>query len=91
MELAEFGLGKTYEAKRRDFEPPDGSPTILGEWIRFTVLEPASADNHKAIGGAIATPAHVKGWSEFLRVRNHNKDIVHLLHPATIVSAVELF
>ena len=73
-----------------DFSPPDGSATVAGEAIRFTVLEPATAENHKAVGGEDATPAQVAGWVELLRVENHATGRVHLLHPSTVESAVEL-
>lgn len=90
MELSNFAVGKKYEAKKLDFTPPDGSATVPGEAIRFTVMEPANAENHKAVGGEDATPAHVAGWAEFLRIENHASGRVHLLHPNTIESAVEL-
>lgn len=90
MELSNFIVGKEYEAKKLDFEPPDGSPTVQGQTIRFTVLEQADATNHKAVAGEDATAAHVAGWARFLRVRNHGADLVHLLHPANIESACEL-
>ena len=90
MNLSNFTVGKEYEAKKRDFEPPDGSPAVQGTSIRFTVLEPADAANHKGIGGECATPAEVAGWAGFLRVRNQGIGRVHLLHPTSIESAREL-
>jgi hypothetical protein len=89
MELSNFTVGKKYDAKKVDFAPPDGSPTVPGEAICFTVLEPANAENHKAVGGEDASPAHVAGWAEFLRVQNDDTGRVHLLHPNTVESAVE--
>lgn len=90
MKLSNFAVSKKYEAKKTDFAPPDGSATIPGEAIRFTVLEPANAKNHKVVGGEDATPEQVSGWAEFLRVENHATGRVHLLHPNTVESAVEL-
>lgn len=90
MELSNFAVGKKYEAKKLDFTPPDGSATVPGDVLRFTVLEPANAKNHKAVRGEEATPAHVAGWAEFLRVENHATNRVLLLHPSSVESAVEL-
>lgn len=90
MELMNFATGKAYEARKREFEQPDGSPTVVGKAIRFTVLEPANTANRKALSGEDATPAEVAGWARFLRVRNHGTGGIHLLHPETIESAYEL-
>lgn len=90
MKLSSFAIGKKYEAKKRDFAPPDGSPTVPGETIRFTVLEPATASNRKTVGGDEPTATELASWAEFLRVQNHGSGRTHLLHPDTIASAVEL-
>lgn len=90
MELSNFAVGKQYKAKKTNFAPPDGSATVPWEAIRFTVLEPANAENYKAVGGETPAPAQVAGWAGFLRVQNHDKNIVHLLHPSTLAQAVEL-
>lgn len=90
MELSNFAVGKKYEAKKQDFTPPDGSPTVPGETIRFTVLEPANALNRKTIGDDAPTATELASWAEFLRVENHGSGRTHLLHPTTIASAVAL-
>jgi hypothetical protein len=90
MELSSFAVGKKYEAKRQDFMPPDGSPTVPGETIRFTVLQPANAFNRKTIGDDQPTATELASWAEFLRVENHGSERINLLHPDTIASAIEL-
>jgi hypothetical protein len=90
MELSDFKVGKKYEAQKRDFEPPDGSPIVPGETIRFTVLEPANAFNRKPLDGDEPSAMELASWMEFLRVENHGSGRTHLLHPTTVESAVEL-
>lgn len=90
MELSNFAVGKKYEAKKLDFTPPDGFATVPGGAIRFTVLEPVNEVNHKCISGETPAPTQVSGWAAFLRVQNHDKERVHLLHPSTLETAVEL-
>ena len=91
MKLSDFEVGKQYLAKKTDFTPPDGSPVVLGEMVQFTVLEQADESNRKVVvDGVIEKPSAMEltSWTEFLRVHNHGKNRVHLLHPSTLEKAV---
>jgi hypothetical protein len=90
MQLSDFAVGKKYMAKQTDFAPPDGSPTVPGGMIQFTVLEQADKSNSSiVVDGKNESPSalELESWAEFLRVQNHKSNRVHLLHPSTLENA----
>lgn len=88
MQLHQFQVGQTYRIRKTDFVSPlDESHVTPGPVLVREILEPASVANSCWDDGIPPTPADIAEWRRFLRVRNPQNGLVHLLHPDTIQSA----
>lgn len=88
MQLNEFKTGVTYQIRVAEWEAPSGE-VVPGKNLTRRVLEPANQHNSTWADGA-APESVIKQWQEFLRVEDPCTGQVHLLHPTTVESAIEV-